>query len=175
MKNSFFKGVAFFIGFALTSAFAITVSGLKTWNTGDTLTASDLNANTQAIKTAVESASQIATVAVPTSISMGTVYSPFLTSFVRTVEVGPSVGRTTTIKNVKLFIYSNSVGVICTVTLRKNSVDTAIQFTVPANSTAEITNANTVDVVSTDVLTWKNTCGAGNQTSQFQSTVNFEF
>lgn len=175
MKNSFFKGVAFFIGFALTSAFAITVSGLKTWTSGETLTASDLNANTQALKTAVESASQIATIVTPTSVSTGVVYSPFLTSFTRTTEAGPAISRAATIKNAKLFIFSNSVGAICTVTLRKNSTDTAIQFVVPANSTTEISNANTVDVVAGDVLIWKNSCGVSNQTSQFQSSISFEF
>jgi hypothetical protein len=174
MKNSFFKGVAFFVGFALTSAFAITVTGLKTWNTGDVVTAADLNGNTQALKTAVESASQIATVVTPSSISAGFAYSPFLVGYTRTVENGSAITRAATVKNASLFIYANSSSSTCTITLRKNSADTAIQFTVPANNTTQITNANTVSVNAGEVLTWKNDCGASN-TASIQATVSFEF
>ena len=52
-------GIGFFVGLGLSAAFAYVVSGtVKTWTTGETLTAADLNTTVNSLKTAIEGASQ---------------------------------------------------------------------------------------------------------------------
>ena len=151
MKKTFLKGMAFCLGFVGTAIFAVTVSGtIKTWNTGDQLTASDLNTTVQSLKTAVESASQIFNVAIPGDITGNPTYTPAFVSIKTSNEFGMKAGRAGTIKNARLSIITSAHPSACNITLRKNGADTDIKFTVAAGNTTEIVDADTVDVLTTD-------------------------
>jgi hypothetical protein len=177
LKQGFIKGIGMCMALFASAIFAFTVSGtVKTWNTGDTLTATDLNTTVQSLKTAVESASQFATVSSPYG-NTGNVYSPLLVngsgSFSSTTELQIPIPRDGTVKNARLTINNNIVPAACTLTLRKNAVDTAITFNVPANSTTTVTSASTVTFVSGDNLSWKMNCGA--QQNNMVAFISFEF
>jgi hypothetical protein len=60
IQQGFGKGIGLFLGLFCSALFAFTVSGtVKTWTSGETLTATDLNTTVQSLKTAVESATQL--------------------------------------------------------------------------------------------------------------------
>lgn len=176
IKQGFLKGIGILLVFS-TAVFAYTVTGYKTWTTGDTLTAADLNTTVQSLKTAVESVSQFATVVAPQSPATGNIYNPILingsSANSSATELQIPMPRDGVVKNVRLTPNSNLVTAACTLTLRKNAADTAIALTVPASSTAIVTTATTVSFVAGDVLSWKMNCGA--QQNNLVAFVSFEF
>lgn len=170
-------GIGFFVGFFLTATFAFVVSGtVKTWTTGETLTAADLNTTVQSLKTAVENAGQYYEAG-------ATYYSTAPTyQWSRLVSVG-SLGdsekasfmpRDGVVKNARLEISSNTVNAACIITLRKNSIDTAIQFSIPQGSTTTITEADTVSFSATNTLGWHIVC-SGASSGSIGYTLAFEF
>lgn len=174
-KQGFKSGLMVFLGLCVSGLFAYTVSGtIKTWTTGDTLTATDLNTTVQSLKTAVESASQVG---VATVFSAGgtTQYSGFLSSANTTTEsqVQWPATRAGTIKSARLITQSNGT---CTgtfvATLRKNGVDTNISMTVPSGSFAQVTDADTVSFAAGDLLSWKTIC---NTAGSITAHIYFEF
>jgi len=178
LKQGFFKGVGIFLAFGISALFAFTVSGtIKTWNTGDTLTATDLNTTVQSLVTAVQNATQFGMVVTPNSIATGNIYSAFLIngSAANSLATEPQIPmpRDGVVKSVRVTINQNLVTAACTLTLRKNLVDTAIVLTVPASSTATVTTASTVAYLAGDNLTWKMNCGA--QQNTLVGLISFEF
>lgn len=157
------QGFGIFLALVVCSGlFAFVVSGpIKTWTAGETLTAADMNANTQSLKTAVESASQIGSTSVFGNSS--TTYSSLMTWSTQASEtvVQYPVTRDGTIKNVRVLPYTNTCTVASTVTFRKNATDTGIVISIPAGSTASVTTATTVSFVAGDLLSWKTTCTNG--------------
>lgn len=163
-KQGFKSGLMLFLGVCVSGLFAFTVSGtIKTWTTGDTLTATDLNTTVQSLKAAVEGATQIGQIMVPRrTVNTGVTYGPFLTSSISAasatnIEPQNPMLRSGTVKSVRMDILE-AVNMSCAFTLRKNGVDTAVQFNYVANSTTAMTDSDTVSFVATDVLTWKADC-----------------
>jgi hypothetical protein len=155
-----------------SALFAFTVSGtVKTWSSGETLTATDLNTTVQSLKTAVEGATQVGWTAI--TAAAATTYSAFMTNTTTTTETPLQfpLPRDGVVKSVKLLPSNNSCTVTSTVTLRKNGVDTSVVLTMPASSTALQTSSNTVSFVAGDVLTWRTICTTGSIIGQ----VAFEF
>lgn len=183
MISSFKKGIAQAIGFVLIlsgAVFAFQVSGtIKTWVTGETLTAADLNTTVQSLKSAVEGATQVVHIHAPRNAGTDQAFQPLLSYFYNdtfTTAIEPQIPmtRSGTIKSARLEVYKvNPGGVACTVTLRKNGVNTAIEFSIPSGSTTTLTDSDTVSFVAGDVLTWRNFCGpSGNQALAW---ISFEF
>jgi hypothetical protein len=175
IKKGFLQGIGLFLGLFATAIFAYTVSGtIKTWTTGDTLTASDLNTTIQSLKTAVESATQLGSMY--TSAATGTNYSQIIGqgNYNETVEANAetTMSRAGTVKNAKYTRHSTGCTSISSVILRKNSTDTSISFTIPASTTGTYSNANTVSYVAGDKLAWKLVCSTG---AQYYGLALFEF
>lgn len=176
MIRGFKFGIGLFTGFFLTAAFAFVVSGtVKTWTTGETLTAADLNATVQSLKTAIESASQVGVsstlgVLFPSTTS----YNHLLASCSSASDCSLTMNRAGTVKNSVLKITLNTANVACTITLIKNLTDTAISFNLPAGSTTTISDADTVSFVATDTLGWRVTC-PGLGSGGVGSFASFEF
>ena len=178
-KKGFMQAIAFLLVFSGV-AFAFQVSGtIKTWTTGETLTASDLNTTVQSLKTAVEGATQVVQVQSGTrTMSGGEVFISLLATFQPNgsdVSTEPQVPMTRagTIKSARLDVMRAEANA-CTVTLRKNGTNTAIEFSVPANSTTAVTDSDTVTFVAGDVLTWRSYCGTLGLI-RFKSVISFEF
>lgn len=158
IKSGLTRAIVMLVVFS-SVAFAFQVSGtIKTWTTGETLTAADLNTTVQSLKTAVEGATQIAQIKAPKrTLGTGTVYSGFLASVEAdntNVEPQNAMLRSGTVKSVRMDILQGTTG-NCRITLRKNGVDTAVQFDYVSESTTPMTDSDTVSFVSTDILTWK--------------------
>lgn len=177
IKSGLTRAIVMLVVFS-SVAFAFQVSGtIKTWTTGETLTAADLNTTVQSLKTAVEGATQVGQITAPRrTINTGVVYSGFLTSIAsgasgtNTEPQNPML-RSGTVKSVRMDILESHAQ-NCTITLRKNAVDTAIQLSYVANSTAALTDSDTVSFVSTDILTWKSDCPTG---QGVHAVLSFEF
>lgn len=169
-------GIGLFAGFFLSAAFAFVVSGtVKTWTTGETLTATDLNTTVQSLKSAIEGATQYVEASV-SAYQGNTTYSTFAGGGMGSLtEVQSIAPRSGTIKNARLLVRSSLAGGDCTFTLRKNSVDTAISFAVPAGSSATVTDADTVSIAAGDLLSWKQACLGTNSTLAIGTTIAFEF
>lgn len=178
-KQGFKSGLMLFLGVCVSGLFAYTVSGtIKTWTTGDTLTATDLNTTVQSLKTAVESASQVGTVPINPGNSGASRYSSFLFA-PGNIDAAESqiqwpATRAGTVKNARLITHNtNTCATGPTVfTLRKNGVDTAISMSVPSSSFAQVTDADTVAFVAGDLLSWRGSCGAAGGTNV---VIYFEF
>ena len=157
------QGIGIFIGLGISTLFAFTVSGtIKTWATGETLTAADLNTTVQSLKTAVENASQVGISylsAVSTTNYAGIPYTNVLAS-----EVGLQLPmpRDGVVKSIRVLPSTNTCTVAGSVTLRKNGVDSAISLSIPAGSVAAQTTSTTLAFVAGDVLTWRLICTNGN-------------
>jgi hypothetical protein len=156
-----------------SALFAFTVSGtVKTWTSGETLTATDLNTTVQSLKTAVESATQLGWSS--GNATSGTGYSAFVgnggTSATETIWQFP-MPRDGIVKSSRVIPNTNSCTVTGTLTLRKNGVDTGLVLSMPASSLAAQTSSVTVSYAAGDVLTWKLVCTSGTISSQ----VAFEF
>lgn len=177
ITQGFKKGLGICIAFLASTAFAVTVTGYKTWTTGDTLTAADLNTTVQSLKTAVESVSQFAMINAPQSINTGDIFSPFLINGSSANSLATErqipMPRDGVVKSIRLTPAFNPVTAACTLTLRKNGVDTTAVMTVPASSTTVVTTANTVTFSAGDALTWKMNCGA--QQNNMTAFLSFEF
>lgn len=177
IAQGFKKGLGICIALLATTVFAYTVTGHKTWTAGETLTAADLNATVQSLKTAVEGVSQFATVNVPQNIGVGTYYTPLLinggSTNSSTTDIQIPMPRDGVVKNVRLTPSYNPVTATCALTLRKNATDTALTLSVPASSTTVVTTATTVSFVAGDSLSWKMSCGA--QQNQLTAFTSFEF
>lgn len=180
LRQGFGQGIGLFLGLCASALFAYEVTGtIKTWTTGDTLTATDLNTTVQSLKTAVESASQVGAVRVYSGAGGASNYSGFLSYPTGTSQSESQVQwpatRAGTVKNVRL-INNNSAstcGVGPTVfTLRKNGADTTISMSVPQGSSAQVTSANTVSFVAGDLLSWRGSCG---NAGSVDVTIYFEF
>lgn len=175
IKQGFQKGLGFLLALIAVPIFAYTVSGsIKTWTAGETLTATDLNNTVNSLKTAVENATQLVTIQTPNSVSAGNYHNLFTGGLNLTTEPQIPVGRAGTVKNARVTIVTNTSSTVCTVTLRKNLTDTAIQLSVPANSTTAVTDSDTVSFVATDAFTWRTNCGANAPSSMF-AYISFEF
>jgi hypothetical protein len=172
MTKGLKQGIGIFLGLFLSAAFAYTVSGtIKTWTTGDTLTASDLNTTVQSLKTAVEGATQIGMNSFSGTAggNYGALpYAPYTTTEATQQFPMPRDG---VVKSIRVIPTVNSCTGAGTVTLRKNGVDTAVVLSVPASSLAVVTNATTISFVANDVLTWKANCASGG----FFGQVYYEF
>jgi len=178
--KAFKEGIQKGLGILLvlgTAVFAYNVSGtVKTWSSGETLTAADLNQTVQSLKTAVENASQLYEGGGGYYFASNTYqWTRFLsiggTQVAEAVTTMPRAGR---VKGFTLKPTSNTVDAACTLTLRKNSVGTAIAVTIPAGSTTEIIDSDTVDFVSGDNLGWHVAC-PGFTTGSVSYAVRFEF
>lgn len=177
-KQGFKSGLMVFFGLCFSGLFAYTVSGtIKTWTTGDTLTATDLNTTVQSLKTAVESASQVGTVAINgTAPDANTYYPSFLGNTRVTTESQMQwpATRAGTVKSARVIVGSNGcTGGPFNITLRKNGVDTAISIAVPASSVAQVTDPDTVAFAAGDLLSWKTQCPSNGMMNSAQ--VYFEF
>lgn len=179
MFNEFKKGMVRGIGTLIIvggGLFAFQVTGtIKTWTTGETLTAADLNTTIQSLKNGIEQA------ALPGQISIsGAIASdPFFLPLLETKNVGhtsaPAIpaNRSGTIKSVRVDVITQcSANVI--ITLRKNASGTDIQLTVPANTTATVTDADTVAYVAGDILNWQ-VSGQSNCASSFSGYLSFQY
>jgi hypothetical protein len=173
-KQGFSQGIGIFLGLSFSAVFAYAVTGtIKTWTTGETLTAADLNTTIQSLKTAVESATQYFEVDRFT-YQGNTSYATFAggNSSTEKTSIAPRAGR---VKNARLVVQSNTSAGDCVTTLRKNLADTVISFTVPAGSTTTVTDSDTVDIIEGDQLSWRTVCVGTNATQGVQSVVQFEF
>ncbi len=174
MKKGIKQGIGIFVGFFMTAAFAFVVSGtVKTWTSGETLTAADLNTTVQSLKTAVENAAQVAEASVQGGGGT-TYYRTFLGNVGAATSLSSTMTRAGTVKNTSVIIGSNTVGANCTVTLLKNGVDSLIQLTVPSGSTTTVTDADTVSFIATDTLAWRTVCTSGVSQNLF-AIAQFEF
>lgn len=156
-------GVGIFIGFCISAVFAYTVSGtIKTWTTGDTLTASDLNTTIQSLKTAAESMSQMQQVF--NQPSSGTQYTGIFNSSNATeANIQTAMPRSGVLRNIMVAVYSNSCTTAPTLVLRNNGVDTPVTFTGSAATTVlpATAVAGTLTFTTGDRITWKGTCPSG--------------
>lgn len=178
IKSGLTRAIVMLVVFS-SVAFAFQVSGtIKTWTTGETLTAADLNTTVQSLKTAVEGATQVGQIVPPKRVAnAGIVYSPFLTTITSGImgtntEPQNPMRRSGIVKSVRMDILE-AQSVNCTITLRKNAADTAIQLTYVANSTTALTDTDTVSFVSSDILTWKSDCDSTNALQA--AVISFEF
>jgi len=159
------QGIGIFVGFGISAVFAYTVSGtIKTWTSGETLTAADLNTSIQNLKTAIEGASQYGEASVQGGNTTNN-YKLLVGNVGSTTEISSVMQRSGTVKNARLVIGSNTVGADCTVTL---------QFFVPSGSTTTVTNSNTVTFAASDLLNWKTTCVSGFSNGLY-AAAQFEF
>lgn len=177
IKSGLTRAIVMLVVFS-SVAFAFQVSGtIKTWTTGETLTAADLNTTVQSLKTAVEGATQLGQIIVPRrTLVTGIIYSSFLSSnwtgsTAVSIEPQNPMLRSGTVKSVRMDILE-SINAACTITLRKNGADTAVQFNYVANTTAPMTDSDTVSFVSTDILTWKTDCPSA---YGLNALLSFEF
>jgi hypothetical protein len=177
IKSGLTRAIVMLVVFS-SVAFAFQVSGtIKTWTTGETLTAADLNTTVQSLKTAVEGATQVGQIVPPKRVAnAGIVYSPFLTTITSGImgtntEPQNPMRRSGIVKSVRMDILE-SINAACTITLRKNGADTAVQFNYVANTTAPMTDSDTVSFVSTDILTWKTDCPSA---YGLNALLSFEF
>ena len=179
-KQGFKSGLMIFLGVCVSGLFAYTVSGtIKTWTTGDTLTATDLNTTVQSLKTAVEGASQVGMATVRSNGTGVTAYNMFLGSNRGSTEANVqwTATRAGTVKSVRLVsddFGTNNCSGNMVITLRKNAADTALTITIPASSVAMITSATTVAFVAGDTLSWKGVC-ANQVGMQYAGHIYFEF
>lgn len=177
IKSGLTRAIVLLVVFS-SVAFAFQVSGtIKTWTTGETLTAADLNTTVQSLKTAVEGATQVGQISPPRrNVGSGIAYSGLLTSIIsgaigtNTEPQNPML-RSGTVKSVRMDILETH-SQNCTITLRKNGADTAIQLSYVANSTTALTDSDAVSFVSTDILTWKSDCPTG---QGVPAVLSFEF
>lgn len=171
-KQGFKSGLMLFLGVCVSGLFAFTVTGtIKTWTSGETLTATDLNTTVQSLKTAVESATQIGmnSFSGTASGNYGALpYAPYTTTEATQQFPMPRDG---VVKSIRVIPNLNSCTGAGTVTLRKNGVDTAVVLSIPASSLAVVTNATTISFVANDVLTWRANCASGS----FFGQVYYEF
>ncbi len=184
--NEFKKGAMRGLGILLvlgTGLFAFQVSGtIKTWTTGETLTAADLNTTVQSLKTAVENATQVGQLTGPDSgASAFIAYTPLLVGLSsNSVNISSPIPRAGMVKNVKLTrLSTTTAGVSCVYTLTKNNVDTDILITVPENTAVNTvyTDPDTVSFVAGDSMVWKTSCthtSLGQQQTG-KSFLSFEF
>lgn len=177
VKEGMFKGIGLMIVFS-TAVFAINVSGtIKTWTSGETLTATDLNTTVQSLKTAVESATQLVEFGNTRNTQAYETYYGTLTSgTTASAAVASTMTRSGTVKNAKLVVYG-TMPFGCVMTLTKNGSDTAISLSVANGAgTSTITDADTVTFIVGDTLGWKNHCpGANGNYSPAPMIVSFEF
>jgi hypothetical protein len=175
IKEGISKGIGMFIVFG-TAVFAINVSGtIKTWSSGEILTANDLNTTVQSLKTAVESATQLVEIGTTRAIGAWneTIFYGRLTSdFVSRIPIFTTMTRSGTVKNAKIVIH-DIMYATCTITLVKNGSDTSISLTATNGlSSGTFTDPDTVEFISGDTLGWKNSCTT-NQGSPV--ILSFEF
>lgn len=157
IKESFSKGFWTGTGFAVavlaTSLIAVAVTIPKTWKSGDVLTSADMNANFSALKTAVESQSQI--VVVPnnsiSSYYSSPLYAGFSTVLAATAEnnMQYTFNRPSVVKMLRatvsyVSLSPNAPNMDTIITVRKNGVDTLLTLTIP--STAVVGNIFTSPV-----------------------------
>lgn len=177
-KQGFKSGLMVFLGLCVSGLFAYTVSGtIKTWTTGDTLTATDLNTTVQSLKTAVEGASQYGEQSQSLSGAAPTFqYAKFsIPGTFSNASVSSKMLRAGTVKSFSGTITTNTLdGSGCTLTLQKNGVDTAISVSIPNGSTAAFSDTDTVNYVANDTLRWKMTCN-GTTSGTIQTFTEFEF
>ena len=164
-KKGFMQAIAFLLVFSGV-AFAFQVSGtIKTWTTGETLTASDLNTTVQSLKTAVEGATQVVQMEGPGSsgIEIYQYYYKALAggpNFDETI-ISPPMLRSGTVKNVRMLLTKTSNNDrACRMVLLKNGSETDIDFTIPANTPARtvFTDPDTVSFVQGDSMVWRIGC-----------------
>lgn len=160
MLKGFKLGIGIFLGLGISTAFAFVVSGtIKTWTSGETLTATDLNTTVQSLKTAVESASQVHTDSMTLNSGQSTRYKS-IGGFGNTTTESENeipLPRAGIVRNVRAqLITANACGFPVTLVLRKNQVDTSITFTVANGATMAMTlSPNSVSYAQSDILTWR--------------------
>lgn len=174
IKSGIYKGIGLLMVFC-GAIFAYTVSGtIKTWSTGETLTATDLNTTIQSLKTSLENASQVGSAAV--TISTISMFQTFLGSPNTISNLEPPVQwpatRAGTVKSARLMVVSNNCINLTEIKLRKNGIDTALVLSVPAGSTAQATSSSTVSFAAGDLLHWSGTSCA---TGGLAGNIHFEF
>lgn len=164
-KKGFMQAIAFLLVFSGV-AFAFQVSGtIKTWTTGETLTASDLNTTVQSLKTAVEGATQVVQMEGPSHQSLGgyQYYYKALAggpTFDETIISAPML-RSGTVKNVRMILVTaSSNDRACRMTLLKNGAETDIDFTIPISTAARTvyTDSDTVSFAVGDSMVWRIGC-----------------
>jgi hypothetical protein len=175
-KDGIQKGLGILLVFG-TAVFAYNISGtVKTWSSGETLTAADLNQTVQSLKTSVENAAQFYEAGggyyhSANTYQWGSLLGIGGTAIAEKVTSMPRAGK---VKNFTLKPTSNTVDAACTLTLRKNSVGTTIAVTIPAGSTTQISDADTVEFIAGDNLGWYIAC-PGFTTGSVSYDVSFEF
>lgn len=170
------QGVGIFLGFSISALFAFSVSGtIKTWTTGETLTAADLNTTVQSLKTAIESAGQFGENSASFSFNVPTYqYTRFTASGLMNSEIPTTMTRSGLVRNFTAKVSANTIDVSCTLGLRKNAADSAINQTIPAGSTANITDADSVSFVASDTLIWRLNC-PGATVGTINTYIQFDF
>lgn len=181
VKEGMFKGIGLMIVFS-TAVFAINVSGtIKTWTSGETLTATDLNTTVQSLKTAVESATQLVefNIVRNTHSNMSdTSYGALTSGIVSPTVVETTMSRSGVVKNAKVNVLTLvNVGYGCVYTLTKNGADTNISISVPNNTAVStIEDSDTVSFAKDDKLGWKSFCsGGGMMNTSPNLIISFEF
>lgn len=168
------QGIGIALGIVLTcGVFAFTVTGsIKTWTTGETLTATDLNQNVQSLKTAIESASQLQKVGVFASAGSG--YTGIIDNGSGSSETVAQItmSRPGQVKNVMVQTTSNTCTSSPVLVLRNNGIDTTVTYTIGAGITSNpVSVAQNYTFNSGDKLTWKATCPTGSV--NFSVTYDF--
>ena len=182
IKSGLTRAIVMLVVFS-SVAFAFQVSGtIKTWTTGETLTAADLNTTVQSLKTAVEGATQIVQTEGPDSGASNFIaYTPLLVGLsANSVNISSPIPRAGIVKNVKLTrLSTTTAGLTCVYTLMKNNVDTDILITVPENTAVNTvyTDPDTVSFVAGDSMVWKASCThtSFGQQETGKSFLSFEF
>lgn len=185
MINEFKKGIVRGIGILLVvggGLFAFQVTGtIKTWTTGETLTAADLNTTVQSLKTAVEGANQFVQMEGPSNDTI-TIYQYRYKALTGgpnaegTIISAPTL-RGGTLKNVRMALASDSNSIVaCRVVLLKNGTETDIDFAIPANTPMGTiyTDSHTVTFVAGDSMLWRIGCDS-NHNPGFKHLLSFEF
>ncbi|HNE21163.1 MAG TPA: hypothetical protein PLF85_15685 [Turneriella sp.] len=177
IKEGIYRGIGLLVVLG-TAVFAVSVTGtIKTWSSGETLTATDLNTTVQSLKTAVESATQLVEFGrIRNTETYETYYGTLTSGTTASAAVASTMTRSGTIKNAKLMIYG-TMPFGCVMTLTKNGSDTAISMSAANGAGAStITDADTVTFIAGDTLGWKNYCaGSNGNTAIVPMIVSFEF
>lgn len=177
IKEGILKGIGVMMVFG-TAVFAVQVTGtIKTWTTGDTLTAADLNTTVQSLKTAVEGATQLVEFGYTSPKMIETAYGTLVSGITLSSPASTTMSRSGTVKNAKIIIAS-TMPLGCVLTLTKNGVDTAISMAAPNGAgPSTISDSDTVSFTTGETLGWKHFCsgGSGTSLSLYPMVVSFEF
>ena len=170
IKEGIYRGIGLLIVLG-TAVFAYSVTGtIKTWSSGETLTATDLNTTVQSLKTAVESATQLVEIhsiqgKIGDAVTLGNgfLYGGLTGNLRLPARYTTTMTRQGIVRSASVTI-RGSMGVSasqsCSITLQKNDVDTSISFSIlGTTSSGVLSDSDTVSYQTGDTLNWVIACG----------------